>query len=450
MATGFTLLVIITLAILFVIISSAKFKLHPFLSLILAALFTGLAAGMPVGQIVPAITRGFGEMTGQIGLVIVLGSLIGVFLEKSGAALSIALKMLSLAGSRYSTAMMSLTGGLVGIPVFCDSAFIVLHAPGRQLARQSQTNPAAVSLATATGLYATHVLVPPTPGPLAAAGNLGAADRLGWVIGLGILLSIPAVITGLWWSVRVSKTIHPISPAPEHNPEEPVNRLPVFWKSALPILLPLLLILLGSVSGQLTGHRRIAGILQFLGNANIALLTGLLAAFTLFHKQYKSQLAKWTEQAILQAGPILLITAAGGAFGGVLRVLPLGDWIENLLAGHETQSMGLLPVLYLLAAALKTTQGSSTAAMVIVSSLVAPLLPALQIHSPLALSLLVMTIGAGAMTVSHTNDSYFWVISRFSGMTLKETLKGFTVASFIQGVTVLLASMLIWGLLVEN
>jgi GntP family gluconate:H+ symporter len=207
MVTGIPLLIIIAASIALVVIASSRFRVHPFLSLMLAALLAGLTAGIPSDQIIPIMTKGFGDMAGAIGLIITFGTLIGVLLEESGAAQSIAQVFLRLLGHKHITFSMSLIGALVGIPVFCDSGFIMLQAPGKNLARQSGKNPASIAIATATGLYATHVLVPPTPGPLAAAGNLGAEQYLGMVILVGLITSIPAILAGYVWAKKMSKEI---------------------------------------------------------------------------------------------------------------------------------------------------------------------------------------------------------------------------------------------------
>jgi GntP family gluconate:H+ symporter len=446
MVTGLPLLAIIFIVIVLVVIASSRFSINPFISLLLGGMLAGITAGMPLLNIIPVLTKGFGEMAGNIGIIIIMGSIIGQILEKSGAAETIAERFILLTGRKKVVGAMSTIGSLIGIPVFCDSGYLLLSAPGKNLARKTGTSAAAVSIATATGLYATHVLVPPTPGPLAAAGNLGVGNQMGMVILLGLAAAIPATIAGCYWAVFAAKKITISNdseiPAADHH-----FQLPPLWKSVMPIALPLVLIIAGTVVGASGNNNKAGSILHFFSNPNIALFAGAICGiFLLKHPLYKPSAN--IEEGIRQAGPILLITCAGGAFGSILKNLPLADTISQFLNTYQVKDLLLLPFLFLLTAGIKTAQGSSTAALVIVSSLLAPMLPALHIDGPYAPAILVVVLGSGAMTVSHTNDSYFWVISRFSGMTVKQTLYGFTIASLIQGVTTLLAGMLLWSLLV--
>jgi len=444
MVTGIPLLIIIAASIVLVVIASSRFRVHPFLSLMFAALLAGLTAGLPSDQIIPIMTKGFGDMAGAIGMIIIFGTLIGVLLEDSGAAQSIALVFLRRLGHKHITFSMSLIGALVGIPVFCDSGFIMLQAPGKNLARQSGKNPASIAIATATGLYATHVLVPPTPGPLAAAGNLGAEQYLGMVILVGLITSIPAIFAGYVWAKKMSKeTIldQELSAMPaDYN----IKELPAFWKSVLPILLPILLIILGTFVKMAGWNGLSQDILVFITHPVSALGIGIISAMILLLKNEKIKSSQWMEKAIMQAGPIVLITSAGGAFGAVLKNLPINAFFNQALLGQQEKGIWLLPVIFSLAAIIKTSQGSSTASLIIVSSLLAPLLPAMHIAGALPLSIIVSAIGAGAMVVSHTNDSYFWVISRFGGLSLQQTLKGFTIASLWMGISSFLLTIILW------
>lgn len=444
LVTGIPLIIIITASIVLVIVLSARFKVHPFLSLLLAALVTGLFAGIPAFEIIPVMTKGFGEMAGAIGLIITLGTLIGVMLEESGAAQCISQVFLRWLGKKHITFSMSLIGALVGIPVFCDSGFIMLQAPGKKLALQSGKNPASISIATATGLYATHVLVPPTPGPLAAAGNLGAEQYLGMVILVGLATSIPAILAGYAWSVRISKAIHIVPETQVDSPVAEFKKLPAFWKSILPILLPLLLIILGTLIRLPAFFGNNPEILILVTHPVTALAIGLFSGIVLLRQHGENNRSNWMEKAIMQAGPILLVTAAGGAFGAVLKNLPINEFVSQALLTRNWNGAWLLPIVFCIAALIKTSQGSSTAALIIVSSLLSPLLPAMNIDGAIPLSLLVCAIGSGAMVISHTNDSYFWVISNFSGMSLRQTLKGFTLASLWMGLSSLIMTIILW------
>lgn len=448
LVTGIPLLFIIAAAILLVIISSARFKINPFLSLLLAAFLTGLVAGIPPTEVIPIITKGFGDMAGAIGLIITLGTLIGVILEESGAAQSIAQAFLRLLGSKQVTLSMSIIGALVGIPVFADSGFIMLQAPGKKLAQQTGINPASITIATATGLMATHVLVPPTPGPLAAAGNLGAEQYLGMVILIGLATAIPAMLTGYVCAKRMptgistEESLH--APFQDTEPLE----LPRFWKSILPILMPLLLIIAGTFLRMSGEHNTALDLMLFLTHPVSALAIGLISGILFLQDNKNNPMSRWMEKAIVQAGPILLVTAAGGAFGAVLKSLPINEFFSQALVESKLKGIWLLPMVFFIAALIKTSQGSSTAALIIVSSLISPLLTSMQIEGAVPLALMVSAIGSGAMVVSHTNDSYFWVVSRFGGLSIHQTLKGLTLTTLWMGLATLATTMLLWWILV--
>jgi GntP family gluconate:H+ symporter len=445
MPPAWHIFLVIVASVLLVVVATVRWKLHPFLSLLCASLCTGMMLGMPFADLARAVGRGFGDMAGTIGIIIALGSLIGVYMEESGAARLIAWKMFRLAGMKTAGFMMSLIGALVGIPVFCDSGFIMLSAPARSMAVISGKPNGVLPLAAATGLYATHVLVPPTPGPLAAAGNLGAADMMGTVIFVGLLMALPAILAGYAWAKLAGRSMVPENQGID-DAEVNIQRLPKLplLYALTPILLPILLIMAGNAAKILWPATTWSGILQAAGNPIIALGLGFSSCLLIFRKDPGKDHAGWMNKALNQAGPIVLITSAGGSFGAVLKAAPLDKMLGEWFSGGSMHGLTLLPVLYLVAAVLKTAQGSSTAAMIIASSLAAPLLNASGMHAPLQLSLLVSVIGAGAMTVSHTNDSYFWVVSRFGGLSTAQTLRGLTLSSFFMGLAVLLTAIVVW------
>lgn len=197
-----SLILILLAVIVFIVLATTKFKVHPFLALLLAAFLGAFAYGLPADTIAKTITTGFGGILGYIGLVIVLGTIIGVILEKSGAAITMADTVIKLLGERFPTLTMSIIGYIVSIPVFCDSGFVILNSLKESLAKRLATSSVAMSVALATGLYATHTFVPPTPGPIAAAGNLGLESQLGLVIAIGLFVAAVAAIAGMLWANR--------------------------------------------------------------------------------------------------------------------------------------------------------------------------------------------------------------------------------------------------------
>ncbi|ROQ28865.1 GntP family permease [Gallaecimonas pentaromativorans] len=434
-------LVLILLAIIaFIVVATTKLKMHPFLALLLAAFIAAFAYGLPAASIAKTVSSGFGGILGYIGLVIVLGTIIGVILEKSGAAITMADTIIKLLGERFPGLTMSLIGYLVSIPVFCDSGFVILNSLKESLAKRLEVSSVAMSVALATGLYATHTFVPPTPGPIAAAGNLGLESNLGLVIGIGLVVAAVAALAGLFWASRF-KNVEPDGSEHELSHQDwqalraSYGKLPSAWQAFSPIFVPILLICLGSVAkfpSHPFGEGGLLTLFSFLGDPLPALLIGLLLAVPLLKGDSKAEaFGHAITEGIKAAAPILLITGAGGAFGAVLKASPLGDYLGATLSAW---GVGIL-MPFLVSAALKTAQGSSTVALVTTSALVAPMLAQLGLDSEMGRALTVMAIGAGAMTVSHANDSFFWVVSQFSGMKVGLAYRAQTMATLVQGVT---------------
>jgi GntP family gluconate:H+ symporter len=437
METGIGLLLSIILSILVVVILSSRFKLNPFLSLLFGCLSLGIMTQMSLELLLQSITTGFGDIMASIGLIVVLGCVIGAYLEKSGGAKAIAIYISRLVSKKNTLGAVTLLGATISIPVFCDSGFILLSGITKDLSKASQNNKAVLSLGLASGLFTTHTLIPPTPGPVAAAGNLNAMDALGIVILLGILVSIPVLFVSVVLSRKLgskieTKTIK-LSTADHH-----IN-LPKLYKAIWPLVLPIVLIAAGSILKFLGDMPEW---ILFLCSPTIALLIGAVLAILLLspkHSEIKSEHnTNWLNHALKVAGPILIITGTGGAFGGVLKSTSLSvevaSWID---ATGASNTMMLLILVFGLAAVLTSAQGSSTSAMIITSSILAPMLPVLGWETSFELALAILAIGGGAMTVSHFNDSYFWVVSQFSGIESKDALKSYTIITGAQGLTVL-------------
>ncbi|KQA13834.1 GntP family permease [Vibrio cholerae] len=436
-----SLILILLAVIAFIVLATTKFKVHPFLALLLAAFLGAFAYGLPADTIAKTITAGFGGILGYIGLVIVLGTIIGVILEKSGAAITMADTVIKLLGERFPTLTMSIIGYIVSIPVFCDSGFVILNSLKESLAKRLATSSVAMSVALATGLYATHTFVPPTPGPIAAAGNLGLESQLGLVIAIGLFVAAVAAIAGMLWANRFQAVEADIIDSQESPKQDwqalkaSYGQLPSASQAFAPIFVPILLICLGSIAKFPSfpfGQGMLFEVLGFLGQPLTALLIGLLLAVRLLKSADKvAEFGERISQGITAAAPILLITGAGGAFGAVLKATPLGDYLGTTLSAL---GVGIF-MPFIVAAALKSAQGSSTVALVTTSALVAPLLGQLGLDSEMGRALTVMAIGAGAMTVSHANDSFFWVVSQFSRMSVGLAYRAQTMATLVQGVT---------------
>jgi GntP family gluconate:H+ symporter len=445
------LVLILIAVIIFIVLATSKYKLHPFLTLILAAFIAAFAYGLPSSTIAKTITSGFGGILGYIGLVIVLGTIIGTILEKSGAAITMADVVIKLLGKRFPTLTMSIIGYIVSIPVFCDSGFVILNSLKQSMANRMKVSSVSMSVALATGLYATHTFVPPTPGPIAAAGNLGLESNLGLVIGVGLLVSAVAAIAGMLWANRFSN----VEPDGEGAAELKIENkdydalkqsygvLPSPIKAFAPIFVPIFLICFGSIANFPSlplGHSGLYQTLVFLGQPVNALLIGLFLSLPLLKGDNKvTAFSERISEGLVSAAPILLITGAGGAFGAVLKATPIGDYL-----GSSLSALGVgIFMPFLVSAALKSAQGSSTVALVTTSALVAPLLGQIGLDSEMGRVLTVMAIGAGAMTVSHANDSFFWVVAQFSRMSVNQAYKAQTMATLIQGVTAMCAVYLL-------
>jgi len=448
-------MIVLLLVMVGIILATTRLKMHPFLVLLLAAICMGFAGGLKAEAIMRAMTEGFGGTLGSIGIVVACGSIIGTFLENSGGAQRMAQWTLRLVGDRKSPLAMSITGYIVSIPVFCDSGFVVLSALNHAISRRTKISLAVLAVALGTGLYATHVFVPPTPGPLAAAANLGA--DIGLVLLFGVLAAIPVAAVGLLWAVLYCKrfTIVPgeekvQASAEPFLPEDLKSYAPYMpgaLQSFAPLILPIVLIALKSISEYPTmplGEGFLRAVLAIVGHPIVALLIGVSLSFLLPEKVKSDLLFNWVGEGIKNAGTIILITGAGGAFGGVLKEAEVGHYLGEVLSKWP---LGIfLP--FIIAAALKTAQGSSTVSMITTSALVAPLLGHLGLAEPLSRVMVVLAIGAGGMTVSHANDSYFWVVSQFSNMDTATALRCHTLATLIQGLTgISVIAALTWALL---
>jgi GntP family gluconate:H+ symporter len=436
------LIFILIVSILFIVISTSKYHFHPFLALLFVAVAFGLFTGMPLPDIVKSINDGFGGTLSSIGIVIIAGVIIGTFLEHSGGAFAMADKILKIIGQKHVPLAMSIIGYIVSIPVFADSGFVILIPLNRALSKEAKLSLAGCAIALSTGLIATHCLVPPTPGPIAAAGILDA--DLGLVILLGMIVSVFALIAGWLFATKVAAKTY-IDPNPELSEEQVLEKLrhaPSAFNAFIPIVIPIVLIVLKSISDFPTkpfGDGLVRNCIAFVGAPVIALLIGVLLAFRLPKKLDRQMLSTtgWVGQALLNAAIIIMITGAGGSFGMILRNSPIASVIGDFLSNAN---LGIwLP--FIISAAIKTAQGSSTVALITTASLMTPLMSPLGFESAVAKALVVLSIGAGSMVVSHANDSFFWVFTQMTGMDVKTGYRLHTFSTFIIGMT---SAIVIW------
>lgn len=427
------------IALAFIIIGIVRWKIHPFFVLLLAAIGYGFITGMEVDEIISSVNNGFGSIMGKIGLIIFFGVAIGTILEKSGGAMVIATRMLKLIGEKSIHLAMMITGYLLSIPVFADSAFIIMNSLNKALSDKAKISYAGTTAALALGLTATHVMVPPTPGPIAAAGILGA--ELGSVILWGLIVSMLSLVSCYFFATKIASRVKiPI----KIESSSSVLHKPKLRLSLLCIVVPIVLIVLKSVfdypSLELTSSPVYPAI-AFFGEPVIALLVGVILSLLLPEKlDVKVYSATgWLGDSLLIAAPIILITGAGGIFGAMLQNSGFADLIAERFSG---MSIGLF-FPFLLAACLKTTQGSSTVALITTASIVAPMMPALGLEDPFMTTMTVLAIGAGSTVVSHANDSFFWVLTQLTGMDVKQGNQVHTLGTLIFGVSAIAIIFLI-------
>ena len=427
-------LLIFILAILLMVLAIARWKIHPFLAIIATALVLAVVLGVPLKTIPDVIGRGFSSIFTGIGLVIIFGTIIGTVLEKTGAAVAMARGVERVVGRRFPRLAMMLIGWIVSIPVFCDSGFVLVSPIGKSLARRTAQPQASLMLALGAGLFASHVFIPPTPGPVAAAGMMGLDDNLLMVITVGVVISLISLIPAYFFAGKIGKRITTagVDIDEGQNIEETKNGHFINDYQLKNIGINKLVSLV-------VMPEWLAAILTFLGKPVIAIMVAFLCCLPLLAKRRMLKESYGIiNDSLMTAGPIIFITAAGSVLGSVIVE---SGFVEILK--QYTGTLSALGVIFpfLIAAILKSAQGSSTVAITTTASLMGmfgdagSMMHALGFTTPLAATLVVMAIGAGAMTVSHANDSYFWVVTGFGGIRTTDGYRSFTLMTLIMGVT---------------
>ncbi|HMQ00267.1 MAG TPA: hypothetical protein PKC24_10845 [Cyclobacteriaceae bacterium] len=438
------LLFILATALGFIIFTTVKLNWHPVMSLLLTTILLGIVVGLNPAEILALMRHGFADILGSIGLIVVLGSMIGLRLEQTGAIAAIGHQLIRFTGNRHPGLVLALLGAVLGIPVFCDSGFLVLINLAKSISVQSAASFPALSLSLATGLYGTHTLVPPTPGPVAAAANLGVTDTLGWVMLSGILVAIPAVVVVYFFISFQSKKIQSKIDLGKLIDVEKIHiNAKSLSYSLLMLIVPLVLIAMASVIKLLNTDFPLQDLLLFMGSPAIALLSGYMIGLLAKLPEGKSNY-DLIQTALQQAGPILVLTGCGAAFGRVISGSEINFVLVNWIEQVEVNGIVFLLIAFLLASFFKTIQGSSTSALIISSVIIAPLSVAAGFVTPWDFALLISALGAGAMTLSHANDSYFWVVIQMSGFDLKNGLRGMSIATIVQGISALLMVIILY------
>ncbi|MDR6785025.1 GntP family gluconate:H+ symporter [Pedobacter africanus] len=412
-----------------IVLLTTRFKVPAAFALITGCFFVGIGAHLSLIEVVNAMKEGFGSIIKSLGLIILLGTTLGILLEYTGSTSVMASYILKKLGEKRTVWGISITGFVVGLPIFCDSGYIVLSGLNKTLAKRAGISIVIMSVSLATGLYSVHCMVPPHPGSAAAAGIIGA--DIGKLILIGALIAIPAMIVGNIWARYAGKHI-PLPIVEEEIASDARQHQPSVIQSFLPIIIPIALIALKAfITLEATpGNAWLTSLLS-VGDPVIALIIGILLTFFCRKSWKKAELGDLLQDSAEKAGGILVIIGAGGAFGAILAAIKIGTHLSQSVA---LDSLGLF-FPFLLTFMLKTAQGSSTVAIITAASIVLPLLPVLGLDSETGKLMCVLAMGAGSMMISHANDAYFWVIAKFSGLDMKTMLRVYTVASILMGVT---------------
>ena len=449
--SGISLIVCFVVAIILMIVMISKLKVHPFLALMSISLVLAIVAGIDLSKIPAMIGVGFSGTFKSIGIVIIFGTIIGTVLEKTGAALKLADMVVKLVGQKRPELAMLIMGWVVGIPVFCDSGFVVLNSIREALYKKISASPVAMSVALSGGLYASHVFIPPTPGPIAAAGTLGLGGNLLLVIIMGTVVSVPVLVAVYFFSKSIAKSVtisdkeaDATITASYEELLKKFGKLPCGFLSLAPIIMPIIFMAVGSVvdvlakQGMLDKAALLPKIFLFLGNPIIALAIGVIfCVFLLAETKKMREFDHITNESLKIAGPILFITAAGGVLGNVITEAGFVNFIKE--NASTIKAVGIF-FPFIISAVLKTAQGSSTVAIITTASIMGAfsadnsLMHTLGFTSEISAALCVMAIASGAMCVSHANDSYFWVVTNFSKMTADQGYRTQTAMTFIMGV----------------
>lgn len=445
------LLLITLVAIILLLVLVMRLKIHAFISLLIASAFVGLGAGMGFEEVLNSIQKGMGGILGFIAIIVGLGSIIGKLLEVSGGAEALAQNIVRIFGEERTSWGLTLTGFIISIPVFLDVGFIILVPIVYALARKADRSTLFYAIPLLAGLAVTHAFIPPTPGPTAVAEIMEVS--LGWVIIFGFAAGIPAAIVAgpifgkyIGNKIDVSPPDFSETPGSTHAVEEQKWD---FFIILLVILLPLLLIVNATIFDIMQSNQVVAensfwiNVIQFLGHPFIALIIATLVAayFLGFRKGFTGrEVLKFSDKALAPAGLIILVTGAGGVFKEILIDSGVGEALAETILAYQVAPIVLA---YILAVIIRVTQGSATVAMVTSAGMVAPIVSEFDLTSP-EKALIVIAIAAGSSILSHVNDSGFWLVNKYLGLTEKQTLKSWTMMETIVSVTGFAMALLLY------
>lgn len=436
-------LVVMLVSLAVLIISIMKFKVHPVFALILVAIGSAIAFGFPIPTVISTVTGGFGSTIGNIGIVIILGCTIGVILEETGGALVLANTILKWVGKKRGSLAMAICGYLVSIPVFSDSAIVILSPVAKSLSARSGMPLFALLGALNAGIMATHTMVPPTPGPLAAAGTLGA--DLGLVIVFGLISSAAYTLVGSLWCnskfmlkryPKVTKLENVDAIVGDDYTIKTDKKLPNALLTFACILVPVILICINSFAAMaLPADAPILVFLGFIGNPVPALFVGVFLCLFLDTSRFsKEQVYKWFDRSVESSGFIILATGAAGAFGAVLKASGVGTYLGELIAATPLPAV-FVP--FLVSLLLSVSNGSATVSLTTGSAIILPLLPSLGLSPVIA----TLAIAAGSSFCYHANASHFWVVVKSNDLSMDE---GYGLVTAGTGLGSIAAFIVVW------
>lgn len=437
-------------AIVLILLLVIKFRIHAFVTLIIVSALTAIAAGIPIAGVVPTMIDGFGSTIASVALLVGLGAMIGRLVEASGGAQSLADALVNAFGAKRAPLALGIASLIMGFPIFFDAGLIVMLPVIFAVARRLDGPVLAYGMPAAGAFSVMHVFLPPHPGPVAAA-EFFSAD-IGYILGLGLIVALPTwYVSGYLWGLFLGKKFtFKVSDAllgeqSDHDPATAASPLKVISV----MMLPMLLIFCNTGVNTLSGAGTIdatdtcAEILTFIGQTPIALLLTLIIAMAVLGPKDRENIEKLMDGALGPICSVILITGAGGMFGGVLRTSGIGDALADSMS-----DLGI-PVIfaaYLVAAALRVAQGSATVALTTAAALMAPAVEAANMNE-IQLALLVLATAAGSVFSSLVNDSGFWLVGRLMGMDVSTTLRTWTLNQVFISVIGFIVVLILWAIL---
>ena len=412
------------LSVLAVIILNSKLKLNPVISLFIGSIILGILLEMKISEIFNHQVTGVFLSIKNIGLIIFFSCVIGQFLKETRSIEKFGNLLLN-NFQKQTLLSINMLGLFIGTVVFCDSAFLILNGISKSIASSSSISLTSLNLSLSGGLYSSHTLIPPTPGPIAAINNFNVIDNIGTIMILGILVSIPSSLIAFLFSRSFIKK-NKIKIKKNLNSKDNASLM-----AYLSIVIPLLLISLNTISNFFDNINETAiyKSLKFIGNPNFALFVGMILSFFIPYKKIKVN--KIFISTIKDFLPIILLTSMGAAFGNIIKNSNISEVIPNFINIQESNIIYLCAMSYILSFILKTSQGSSTSSMIIVSSIIFPIISDINFNI-FDISMIILSIGAGSMMISHVNDSYFWIVTKQTSLDLKKGLKYFSVMTILQ------------------